>query len=99
MTIIFYQIHSHYKPCNINLTNKIHKEKNNLKEINTKKISWEKKPRKNTKQNIHDKENKNAKEYANVCFWQSSFKSPTWQELHIGMYRYAILPLVNWRKL
>lgn len=49
--------------------NNIHKEKNNLKEVNTKKISWEKKHWKKTKENIHDKENKNSKEYANnVCF-------------------------------
>jgi hypothetical protein len=42
--------------------NNIHKEKNSLKEVNTRRRSWEK-----TKENIHDKENKNSKEYANVC--------------------------------
>jgi hypothetical protein len=48
--------------------NNIHKEKKNLKEVNTKRISWEKNLGKKTKENIHDKENKNSKEYANVCF-------------------------------
>ncbi len=51
-------------PCNINFMNNIHKEKNSLKEVNTRRRSWEK-----TKENIHDKENKNSKEYANVCIW------------------------------
>lgn len=48
-------------PYNINFMNNIHKEKNNLKEVNTKKVGWEKKSREKTKENIHDPKKRKCK--------------------------------------
>jgi len=63
-------------PCNINLMNNIHKEKNNLKEVNTKKISWEKNTRKKPKKTFMTKKIKMQKNMPMCVFDKVHSKFP-----------------------